>query len=58
MWPFRKTKMFQITWAYDCPSKYHFTEVIRAVDIAEAWKKIHNQHPGATISLIEWTEIE
>lgn len=57
MWPFRKTKMFQITWAYDCPSKYHFTEIIRAVDIAEAWAKIRRQHSIA-ISLIEWKEVK
>lgn len=57
MWPFRKTKMFQITWAYDNPSKHHFVEVIRAVDIAAAWTKIRKQHSIA-ISLIEWTEIK
>ena len=56
MWPFKKTKIFQITWAYDPPSKYHFTEIVRAVDIAAAWKKIYRQH-GIAISLIEWTEI-
>ena len=57
MWPFRKTKMFQITWAYDNPSKYHFIEIIRAVDIAAAWTKIRKQHSIA-ISLIEWTEVK
>ena len=57
MWPFKKTKMFQIIWAYDCPSKYHFTEIVRAVDIAAAWEKIRRSH-GIAISLIEWKEIE
>ena len=57
MWPFRKTKMFQITWAYHRPSNYCFTEVIRAVDIAAAWRKICGRH-GISISLIEWTEVK
>ena len=56
MWPFRKTKMFQITWAYHRPSKYCFTEVVQAVDIAAAWTKIYRRH-GIAISLIEWTEV-
>ena len=58
MWPFRKTKMFQITWAYDNPHKYCFIEVIRAVDIAAAWRKIRRQHSPSAISLIEWTEVK
>ena len=57
MWPFRKTKMFQINWAYNTPSKYYFTEIVRAVDIAAAWTKIRRRH-GIIISLIEWKEIE
>lgn len=57
MWPFRKTKMFQIAWAYDSPSKYYFTEVVRAVDIAAAWAKIRRRH-SITISLIEWREVK
>ena len=58
MWPFKKTKIFQITWAYDSTSKFYFTEVIRATDIAAAWETIHRQRPVSAISLIEWKEIE
>ena len=57
MWPFRKKKIFQITRGYDSLTKYHFTEIVQAVDIAAAWTKIHRRH-GIAISLIEWKEIE
>ena len=57
MWPFRKTKIFKIIWSYDTPGKYYFTEIIRAVDIAKAWKKLRTEH-GLPISLIEWTEVK
>ena len=56
MWPFKQKRLFQITWAYDAPSKYHFTEIIKAADLAGAWKKIRNQH-GISISLIKWEEL-
>lgn len=57
MWPFRKTKIFKIIWSYDTPGKYYFTEIIRAADIAKAWKKLRTEH-GLPISLIEWTEVK
>ena len=57
MWPFRKKKIFQITWSYDSLTKYHFTEIVQAVNIAAAWTKIRRQH-GIAISLIEWTEVK
>lgn len=57
MWPFRKKKIFQITWSYVTSIKDYFIEVIRAVDIAAAWAKIRKQH-DLPISLIEWKEVE
>ena len=57
MWPFRKTKIFQITWSYETPGKYYFTEIVRAADIAKAWEKLRKEH-SLSISLIEWTEIK
>ena len=51
MWPFRKTKIFQIIWSYSTPCKHHFTEIVRAVDIAKAWEKLCNKH-CFSISLI------
>ena len=57
MWPFRKKKIFQIIWAYHTPSKYYFTEIVRAVDITKAWKKLCNKHCIAN-SLIEWKEVK
>ena len=58
MWPFRKTKLFKITWSYtyEASGKYHYTEIIRATDIAKAWKKLR-KHYHLPISLIEWTEV-
>ena len=56
MWPFRKTKLFQIIWAFETPGQYYFTEIVRATDIAKAWEKLRKGHV-LPISLIEWTEV-
>ena len=56
MWPFRKKKIFQITWSFDSLSRYSFTEIVRAVDIAHAWNKISKKHYLA-ITLVKWTEV-
>ncbi len=42
MWPFKKKKLYKLTWAYG--SEYArnvemYTEYIRATDVADVWRK-------------------
>ena len=51
MWPFKKKKLYKLTWAYG--SEYAqrvetYTEYIRATDVADAWRKHKQDHPIAT----------
>ena len=58
MWPFKKKKMFKITWRYCAyPAIMPSTECVKAVDISKAWRRIRKQHIS-DITLISWEEIE
>ena len=55
-WLFEKKKTYLLTWAYDSTDCFVYTDIIRARDPAEVWKKHKREHPIATY-LIELKEI-
>ena len=45
---FRKKKLYLLTWSYGSCSKEHFTDLIKAYDFHDCWKKHKKNHPIAT----------
>lgn len=54
-WLFEKKKTYLLTWAYDSKGYVIYTDIIKARDPSEVWKKHKREHPGATY-LIELKE--
>lgn len=44
MWLFKKKKYYKVVWKYDATSPYRYVEYVKATNVADAWKKIRNQH--------------
>ena len=53
---FEKKKTYLLTWAYDSINCCVYTDIIKARDPSEVWKKHKREHPIATY-LIELKEI-
>ena len=56
MWPFRKKKLYKLTWSYGSCYFEQYTDYIVARDTGEVWKKHKEEHPIATYC-IELEEI-
>lgn len=60
MWPFKKkeTKVYKITWRFCAYSNFlPVTEIVRAVDIPAAWKKIRKENEPFDVTLVSWEEL-
>jgi hypothetical protein len=54
---FKKKKIYKLTWQFDTPSQYSYTELIKAYDQAHAWAIVKRAHSTA-ISLVSIEEIK
>lgn len=54
---FKKKKTYLLTWAYDSDTNIHHTDIFKAYDMADAWKKHRKGHNLPTY-LISIKEIE
>ena len=60
MWPFKKKelKLYIIKWKYLMYTTFSpGTDVVRAKNLADAWKKVCRIHYGVHIGMIGWEEI-
>lgn len=48
MWPFKKKKLYKLTWSYGSETPIVYTDFIRATDIYDMWEKHKYDHPIAT----------
>lgn len=48
MWPFRKKKLYLLTWSYGSHYCEKYTDYIIARDVGEVWRKHKEDHPLAT----------
>ena len=55
-WFLKKKKTYLLTWSYYSTRNLIYTDIIKARDFAEVWKKHKKEHPIATY-LIELKEI-
>ena len=55
-WLFNKKKTYLLTWSYDSNRYVIYTDIIKARDPSEVWKKHKREHPVATY-LIELKEL-
>lgn len=53
---FKKKKIYKVTWAFDSRSNYTFTALVKAHDMAHAWRKVAKKHYLA-IDCREVTEV-
>lgn len=53
---FKRKKIYILTWAYYSTEEFVYTDIIKARDAAEVWKKHKWEHPVATY-LIELKEL-
>ena len=56
MFWFFKKKTYLLTWAYDSNARLIYTDIIKARNPSEMWRKHKQEHPLATY-LIELKEI-
>lgn len=55
-WLFKKKKTYLLTWSYNSNGDTVYTDIIKARDMFEAWRKHKIEHPVAT-HLVELKEI-
>ena len=53
---FKRKKTYILTWAYYSTGELIYTDIIKARDAAEVWKKHKREHPISTY-LIELKEL-
>lgn len=51
MWPFRKKKLYLLTWAYGANRAEWYSDYIVAYDIGDMWKKHKTDHPISTFCI-------
>ena len=54
---FKKKKIYKVIWRYDSTSTVSYTELVKACDVADAWKLVRRMHSVA-ISMDSIEEIE